>query len=866
MGTINVEMQRTQTVPAVWVQDATKADDLIHDITIYTDGNASKISHLDQKKDLIATLKEAYTLGLSIIPPKNDGSKSPYANTWKQFQSKRPTKEMLFAWYDTDLTGIGYVCGAVSGNLECLDFDERGIYVRFREEADKAGILGIVERLEKGYMEYSPNGVHLLYRCSEIGNSHKLATRPKRSDETKNSDDKTKTLIETRGEGGYIITAPSFGNVNLSGDYILVSGGLSTIEKITPDEREDLLNLARTLHIPLEKTTQAELDKVSQEKKGTGKPGDDFNERADWHTDVLHGWTVAYKQGEKSHVRKPGKTTGVSGTINLNGNGLFHCFTTSTEFEQKSYTKFGAYAVLHHSADFSAAAKELAAKGYGGKSSKSIVTEEDFVWDTPLLFGKINTPEIPLSLFPSIYGKFGEAVSKSTQTPSGLAAMFLLSTLATCLQGKFVVSPSGDSYVEPMQLWTLTALPPASRKTAVLQHILRPIISWEAEMCTELKSQIEENKLQRDVSKLRIEQLKTEAGKCKSDEDRELIFAKVRELIEEMPEELRFPRVFNGDCTSEGLQKLLNENIGRMSILTDEGGIFEVMAGLYSNGKVNIDVFLKGHAGSPIRVDRAGRTLTIDDPSLTFGLAVQPDVVKKLSNNSKGTFRGNGCLARFLWCIPESNIGKRDVRKRVPIPNKLEIEYCAAIKSLLNLPGLTGEDRSENPLVLDAEALNEWFDFSQRIENEQGSLGSLSSIQDWSGKLPGATLRIAGLFHLAEFGTESKVISVSTIRNAIKLSELLIDHAKAAFDMIGTDPEIDDAKFILQWLLAYGKTPSFKRNDLHRALHGKFTKIDRLDDALKILTERHIISEQISKSTGHRPIKLHYVNPSIFDL
>ncbi len=43
MDTIDVEMQRTQTVPAVWVQDATKADNDTNPNLIYNQ-NASDIS------------------------------------------------------------------------------------------------------------------------------------------------------------------------------------------------------------------------------------------------------------------------------------------------------------------------------------------------------------------------------------------------------------------------------------------------------------------------------------------------------------------------------------------------------------------------------------------------------------------------------------------------------------------------------------------------------------------------------------------------------------------------------------------------------------------------------------------------------
>ena len=79
-----------------------------------------------------------------------------------------------------------------------------------------------------------------------------------------------------------------------------------------------------------------------------------------------------------------------------------------------------------------------------------------------------------------------------------------------------------------------------------------------------------------------------------------------------------------------------------------------MMSGLYSDGRVNIDVFLQSHAGSRIRVDRGTREAWLDHPLSTFGLAVQPAVIEELRQGSKRQLRGKGCLARFLYCIPVS--------------------------------------------------------------------------------------------------------------------------------------------------------------------------------------------------------------------
>ena len=82
-----------------------------------------------------AVIQEAHEAGLSIVPPYQDGSKRPRCfwknadgkDTWTPAQTDRPPLTLLKRWYDpvNGLTGIGVVCGKVSGGLEVLDFDTR---------------------------------------------------------------------------------------------------------------------------------------------------------------------------------------------------------------------------------------------------------------------------------------------------------------------------------------------------------------------------------------------------------------------------------------------------------------------------------------------------------------------------------------------------------------------------------------------------------------------------------------------------------------------------------------------------------------------------------------------------------------------
>jgi putative DNA primase/helicase len=145
--------------------------------------------------------------------------------------------------------------------------------------AEASGLGESAERIEAGYLEQSPSGgFHWLYRCPEISGNIKLARRPKAPDEMNDPEDKIKVLIETRGEGGYIVVAPSHGRVHPSGKrYVLLRGNFETIAAINIEERESLFELARTFD--LMPKPQAKEPAAKSSGKAEGRPGDDFNVR-----------------------------------------------------------------------------------------------------------------------------------------------------------------------------------------------------------------------------------------------------------------------------------------------------------------------------------------------------------------------------------------------------------------------------------------------------------------------------------------------------------------------------------------------------------------------------------------------------------
>jgi putative DNA primase/helicase len=288
--------------------------------------------------------------GLKVIPIKGDGSKSPALATWKPYQTRLPRADELHEWFDgkTDV-GIAVLGG---DGVEVLDFDRPVLFEQFHELVTEQA-PGLVDRLPQ--VQTPRGGRHLYYRCESIAPSTKLA-----------KDKAGKTLIETKGEGGYVLAPPSPPSCHPEKKpYVHMAGpDLPDIPFISPDQRQLLHETARSFNCFAKKVVTG-----PQPARGGGvRPGDAFNDTATWD-EVLEpaGWSVARRSGDVVYWRRPDATgPGHSATTGYCGDRLY-CFTTNGQpFEADTcYTKFTAYAFLYHGGDFKAASRELAGEGYG---------------------------------------------------------------------------------------------------------------------------------------------------------------------------------------------------------------------------------------------------------------------------------------------------------------------------------------------------------------------------------------------------------------------------------------------------------------------------------------------------------------------
>ena len=485
------------------------------------------------------------------------------------------------------------------------------------------------------------------------------------------------------------------------------------------------------------------------------------------------------------------------------------------------------------------------------RSSVTTVTTVTSDSPVPLTRTAAQLPVFPVEVFPDWMRDHIEGVATFTQTPVDLGATVALAALATAAAGRVQVEIRGQ-WVEPCNLFTVSALPPGSRKSAVYKAITRPIYLAEKGLVDEIEPTILEAETMLAVESAKLKRTKDQAARADTTESEEHRDAakSLAELVARMEEEIPpRPRLVADDITPEAAASLLAEQGGRLGVLSAEGGIFQILAGRYSSGVSNLDLFLKGHAGDPLRVDRRSHApLIVDSPALTMGLTVQPEVLKTISEMPG--FRGRGLLGRILYSMPANTVGYRQVGVEAP-PDEIGNRYEVRLSDLARL-FFQMEESVTVRLTPGAVAVH--LDAERALEPRlRPADGDLGFVGDWAGKLMGATARIALLLHIADTqGVTDDPIPESTMVNALRVADYFTEHALAAFDLMGIDPAVEGARTILDWIKAK-RIEAFTRREALRGCRS-FRKAAELDDPLGVLIDHGYLraTDDVPEGGGHR--------------
>jgi hypothetical protein len=144
--------------------------------------------------------------------------------------------------------------------------------------------------------------------------------------------------------------------------------------------------------------------------------------------------------------------------------------------------------------------------------------------------------------------------------------------------------------------------------------------------------------------------------------------------------------------------------------------------------------------------------------------------------------------------------------------------------------------------------------------------GSWAHLGDWGGKQAGLTARIAALLHLAHNPTSwAGAITTDIFTAARSITDYAAQHALTAFDRMGSDPVIDDAHVVLDWIERTHPT-SFTVRELFTTLsRARFRKVSDLAPVLDLLEQHghvHLAPPPAHPGRGRKPSPTYFVHPT----
>ena len=731
---------------------------------------------------LNAALK-ALELRFSVIPARKD--KSPAISSWKQFQNKLMTKYQASQIFPS-AERLAIVCGKVSGNLECLDVDDQGIFQTFCEliELRRSGLLSRVLHRR------TPKGFHLLYRCEApvMGNT-KLAF-------AKNG----RIRLETRGEGGYFLTTPSPG-------YEIIVGQLQDCPILAKDEVAILHQTAKTFdERGTDKTQSCYILR-------NGSPGTLFNQsHRCGNILTAHGWRECKQTSGGIGYTRPGKEEGVSGVL-LNTTGNFYVWSSNAiPLESgKSYSPFGLYTMYEHGGDFSMAANALAADGCGTlPAKKPMVHEWRYPQPLPSRDAAGDHQGYNLDDLPVPIARAAREVARFAKVPVMSPAIIGLSCIATAIGKKAAIVEREGLEHHPALFQCLIAAS-GERKSPAFANMTKPLEDW-AEAQRERYEELHRTaKATNDTLDAALSGLTVQAKKETADLER-IMQERIHLETKKIPLPL-FPSLFTTDTTEERLFQKMHDRDGAYAVMSGEGRqIFDAIMGKYSGeGRTGDAIYLAGISGDTVTRDRVGgdqgpEERVIRRPCLNVCVMVQPD--KYLDAAGVKALRESGALARIWPVFLPSLVGSRMENKGEADLEAHEMaSYHDMIQSILNTHQVVDETgaTSCHKVLLSETAKEARRAYHNTIELLMGQGQEYADVSDIASKAVTQTVKLALVLHVADdpavLQTQQSILSIETWGKAQALGIYHLHEAIRVQRMADDGQQLEHARRLLRWIL-----------------------------------------------------------------
>lgn len=479
---------------------------------------------------------------------------------------------------------------------------------------------------------------------------------------------------------------------------------------------------------------------------------------------------------------------------------------------------------------------------------------------------KVVLPPFPVDAFPVAVANMVKGVADFTQTDPAMPAAAALATLSVCTGGHATVQVRPGWY-EPLHLYLVNVAHSAERKSAVHQMMTSPIHDVEVELIEREAPGRREAQTRKQIAEGMADRLRRAAARPTATPEAIAAAVEADRAAEQIHVPV-LPRLLADDVTPEAAATLVCEQGGRLAIFSTEGGFFDILNGRYAQSNIpNLDLWLKGHSGDPVKVDRKNRPPEhIPRPAITLGLMMQPQLLTVASANQNLSERG--LLARILFSFPASKLGRRDCNPS-PVGDGIRTAYNKLVSTLARETWSWGAVVAT--LRLSDEANKAVLDLQQAVEPTLAGDGELASLPAWGGKYIGAVVRIAGILHLAEHGANdgaSLAITEETILKASRIGEYFKAAAIRAFSEMGADQITNNGAYLVDRISHLGGQEVSERDLFSMCSRTRFRTMTNLRPVItRLIDHRCLMPVSGQRKTGGRPSSGRYlVNPRIAEV
>jgi Protein of unknown function (DUF3987) len=424
--------------------------------------------------------------------------------------------------------------------------------------------------------------------------------------------------------------------------------------------------------------------------------------------------------------------------------------------------------------------------------------------------------------------------------------------IASSLLGMARRVRASSSWLEPMTCWVGIVGTSGTGKTPGIDAVKRALAQIERDSLSKIADL-------RRKHETRVENAKAARAAWKD---------RVAEAVEAglppptMPEDAtdpgKFvaPRLYVSDGTIERFGELLQARPQGVLRLTDElSAMFSNMS-RYSGGQDN-EFWLESWNGNSYNVERIGRTLHLDHLLIGVVGGLQPD---KLAKSFEGP--ADGMYARLLFSWP-SEPAYRPLNDEAL---EIDPDILDALKRLDDLAEFADGRLVRHSIGLSERGLREFEQFRQFAHLEKEAVEGRD--REWLAKGPAHVLRLAGTLCLLDWamrgtgGTPPSINAKYMVAAVRLVREYFWPHARAALRQIGLTERHVNAKRVLRWIRARGKT-EVSLEDVRRDALGQKLDAEQTANLLDALGRAGWVRELDAASTprGGRPARRWQVNP-----